>query len=493
MDTDELLAGRYRTLRLIGTGGMARVFLAEDQRLGRQVAVKRLHAHSPEDIARRFQREARLGAALNHPNLVAVYDVETDGESVLIVMEHVDGTDLAAELKAGRLDPQRAVSVISDVAAALDAVHEKGIVHRDVKPANVLIRSDGTAKLADLGIATLTEGTSITASGTVLGTAAYMAPEQVRGDTVGPQADIFALAAVAYEAFSGERAQTGDTPIQVAHSITDEPAPDVREAWPQAPAAVAAALRWGMELRPEDRPHRAGDLAAELTSAVDGSAMPPTVVSEPTAVTRPAPPAAPVPAAPPPVTHRGRRSSPFLPLALAAAALAVVALALVAFTRGGDDDEPASATETAASRPERTEATDAPATTPAQTTPSTTPEETTPSGGDSAEAARLNDRGYALLKGGDPAGAVPILQRSVATFPPGSTELNHAYALFNLAQALRQTGRASEAVPLLEKRLSFSDNQRDKVEQELALARRESGSGPPEPEKPEKEPKKPKD
>ena len=106
MTDDELLAGRYRTLRLIGTGGMARVFLAEDQRLGRQVAVKRLHAHSPEDIARRFQREARLGAALNHPNLVAVYDVETDGESVLIVMEHVDGTDLARELKAGRLSPR---------------------------------------------------------------------------------------------------------------------------------------------------------------------------------------------------------------------------------------------------------------------------------------------------------------------------------------------------------------------------------------------------
>ena len=174
MSADDLLAGCYRTLRLIGTGGMARVFLAEDQRLGRQVAVKRLHAHSPEDIARRFQRrEARLGAALNHPNLVAVYDVETDGESVLIVMEYVEGTDLAAKVcKAGRLAPERAASVITDVAAALDAVHDKGIVHRDVKPANVLIRSDGTAKLADLGIATLSEGTSITASGTVRGTAA---------------------------------------------------------------------------------------------------------------------------------------------------------------------------------------------------------------------------------------------------------------------------------------------------------------------------------
>ena len=312
MTGDELLAGRYRTLRLIGTGGMARVFLAEDQRLGRQVAVKRLHAHSPEDIARRFQREARLGAALNHPNLVAVYDVETDGESVLIVMEYVEGTTLAAELKAGALGVDRTVAMISDVAAALDAVHDKGIVHRDVKPANVLIRADGTAKLADLGIASAAEGTSITASGAVLGTAAYMAPEQVRGETVGPQADIYALAALAYEALSGERAHQGDTPVQIAHSITDDPARDVRDSWPGAPAAVASALMRGMALRPEDRPRRAGELAAELRAAAAGVSDPPTEALAPTAATRAAPhphrharSAAPAPA--PATTHRSRR------------------------------------------------------------------------------------------------------------------------------------------------------------------------------------------
>lgn len=473
MTTDDLLAGRYRTLRVIGTGGMARVFLAEDERLGRQVAVKRLHAHSPEDSARRFQREARLGASLNHPNLVSVYDVETDGESVLIVMEYVEGTTLAGELRTGPLDPDRAVSVLADVAAALDAVHDKGIVHRDVKPANVLIRTDGVAKLADLGIATLAEGTSITASGTVLGTASYMAPEQVRGETAGPGADVYALAVVAFEAFSGQRAQTGDTPVQVAHSITDGPR-DIRESWPEAPAALAQALLRGMAPRPEDRHLRAGDLAGEIRSALEGGRQDATVAAAPTALTRPA---APDPAAAV-SRHRGR-SFPLAPVALAAAAVVVAVLAFALLGSGGGDDE-ASRQETAASKPQATETTPAPAsTTPVTTTPAAEPPETEPEpapASGSAAAARLNDRGYALLKGGDAAGAVPVLQQAVAAFPADSTELNHAYALFNLAQALRMTGRPAEAVPLLEKRLSFSDNQRKTVEKELQLARKQAGT-----------------
>ena len=475
MTTDDLLAGRYRTLRVIGTGGMARVFLAEDERLGRQVAVKRLHAHSPEDSARRFQREARLGASLNHPNLVSVYDVETDGESVLIVMEYVEGTTLAGELRTGPLDPDRAVSVLADVAAALDAVHDKGIVHRDVKPANVLIRTDGVAKLADLGIATLAEGTSITASGTVLGTASYMAPEQVRGETAGPGADVYALAVVAFEAFSGERAQTGDTPVQVAHSIEDGPR-DIRESWPEAPAALAQALLRGMAPRPEDRHLRAGDLAGEIRAALEGVDLDATVAAAPTALTRPAT-SAPAPAAAV-SRHRGR-SFPLAPAALAAAAVVVAALAFALLGSGGGDDE-APRQETAASKPQATETTPAPAsTTPATTTPAAEPPETEPEPAPatgSAAAARLNDRGYALLKGGDAAGAVPILQQAVAAFPADSTELNHAYALFNLAQALRMTGRPAEAVPLLEKRLSFSDNQRKTVEKELLLARKQAGT-----------------
>src|SRR5215211_1243844 len=146
-------ADRYRVLRRLGSGGMATVYLAEDERLGRRVAVKRLHADSPEDVAQRFDREARLGASLNHPNLVAVYDTVTDDEGVLIVMEYVDGPTLGQALKDGPLPVARALEVLRAVASALDHAHAQGIIHRDVKPANILLGADGRSKLADLGIA----------------------------------------------------------------------------------------------------------------------------------------------------------------------------------------------------------------------------------------------------------------------------------------------------------------------------------------------------
>src|SRR3954453_22455650 len=183
---------------------MATVMLAEDERLGRQVAVKLLHAESPEDTAQRFRREARLGASLNHPNIVSIFDIESDDEGVLIVMEYVQGETLRDVIERGPTSPSRALEILRGVAEALDHAHGEGIVHRDVKPANVLVGADGRVKLADLGIATAVEGTRITMSGTVLGTAAYMAPEQLEGSgKPGPAADAYSLAVVAGEGLSG--------------------------------------------------------------------------------------------------------------------------------------------------------------------------------------------------------------------------------------------------------------------------------------------------
>src|SRR5215203_2900324 len=185
--TGNLLAGRYRIVKRLGSGGMAVVYLAEDERLGRRVAVKRMHAGSPEDTALRFSREARLGASLNHRNMVTVFDTVADDDSVVIVMEYVDGESLADTLRRGRMEPSEVVRVLRGVAAALDHAHEHGIVHRDIKPANILLGRGGEVKLVDLGIATAVEGTRITQSGSVMGTAAYMAPEQLDGSDAVPR------------------------------------------------------------------------------------------------------------------------------------------------------------------------------------------------------------------------------------------------------------------------------------------------------------------
>ena len=270
--TEPLLAGRYRVVKRLGAGGMATVFLAEDERLGRPVAVKRLHADSPEDMARRFEREARLGASLNHPNIVSVYDIHVDPEVVLIVMEYVEGETLGHALRGGALGPRRALQVIRCVAAALDHAHANGVVHRDVKPANVLLGARDTVKLADLGIARAAEGaTHVTRTGTVLGTPSYMAPEQLEGGEIGAWTDTYALACVAFEALAGRKARAGRTPLEIAHRVASEPPPDLGEAWPDAPPAAADLLRRAMARDPAERPHSAREFAEHLTEALLGA------------------------------------------------------------------------------------------------------------------------------------------------------------------------------------------------------------------------------
>ena len=256
-------------IRHLGSGGMASVLLCEDERLGRKVAVKRLHSDSPSEAQQRFLREAKLGASLNHPNLVSVFDTATDDEGVLIVMEYVEGEALSRALKRGPLAWQRVAALARDLGSALDHAHAHGVIHRDVKPSNVLLRKDGTTKLVDLGIATAVDQTRITRSGTVVGTAAYMAPEQLEGGDIGRYTDIYALAAVCYEALSGQPARTGRTPIEVAHRISTEDPPDIRDILPKVPLAAAQQLRRGMAHDPADRPSSAGELALELTRSLD--------------------------------------------------------------------------------------------------------------------------------------------------------------------------------------------------------------------------------
>jgi tetratricopeptide (TPR) repeat protein len=487
---------------------MASVLLCRDERLGREVAVKRLHADSPVDVEQRFVREAKLGASLNHPNLVSVFDTATDDEGVLIVMEYVEGEALARTLKRGPLSPDRVASMVRDVGSALDHAHAQGVVHRDVKPGNVLMRRDGVVKLVDLGIATAQDHTRLTHSGMVLGTAAYMAPEQLEGGETTPATDTYALAVVAYEALTGERAREGRTPIEIAHRIATGPPPDIRDVMPNASPEAADVLKQAMARDPRDRPSSAGELATGLARALDEPPTAPTRAVPPTAATRAAPRPAPVPAPaparaaepPPPTGPRRQAGGPSGKRPIGAIALALVFLALAAATviaavlsSGGDGGEPQQADRGQEQQPRNqdqprqreqneqqqqpaqeeqpVEPAPAPAEEPAQEEPA--PEEQTGSF-DEARGAELNNEGFSLMQSGDYAGAVPILQEAVSLFPEDSQNINYAYALFNLGKALNRSGNPDEAIPYLEKRLNWSD-QRETVQAELDLARRNAG------------------
>src|ERR687893_2672283 len=205
-----VFAGRYQLIRRLGAGGTAAVFLARDMRLGREVAVKRLHgAEVTAQTAQRLQREARIMASLRHPNLLPVYDMLMDEDDLLLVMEYVPGETLADVLASAPLGWDRTVELLEPVAAALDHVHGHGVVHRDLKPSNILVGPKGVVKVADLGLATAAEITNITPPGAILGTPAYMAPEQARVGPCTAAVDIYAFATIVFQALSGTLPRAG--------------------------------------------------------------------------------------------------------------------------------------------------------------------------------------------------------------------------------------------------------------------------------------------
>jgi eukaryotic-like serine/threonine-protein kinase len=441
-----LLADRYRVVRRLGAGGAATVLLCEDERLGRLVAVKRLHTGSPDEMARRLHREARLGASLNHPNLVSVFDTETYDEGVLIVMEYVEGETLGDALRRGPMPLKRALEVVGALASALDHAHAHGVVHRDVKPGNVLLRQDGVVKLADLGIGIAADNTRITRTGMALGTPSYMAPEQLEGDRPTPAVDIYALGALSFELLSGRKAHEGNSPVEVARRVTAQAPPDLREAWPDAPRAAAQAIRRAMSREPRDRQRSAGELSEQLQSALAPSQVTRDAITLPLGGARGFP-----------------RWIPVLAL------LAVAVVAVLALTLGNDSDKspskPAATTPAHKAKPKAK-----PKPTPAP------PAQTTPAGADAGR--QLNDQGKALIDSGQAAQAIPILERAVAAFPPDAraTDINYAYALFNLADAYFKAGQPEKAIPLLEQRLQIP-NQRGVVKKELKDAQRAAGLG----------------
>jgi serine/threonine protein kinase/streptogramin lyase len=262
----------YRVERLLGRGGMGRVYLAEDTRLGRKVALKLLDPELAEDtrFRDRFVRESRLAASLDHPNVIPIYEAgESDGV-LFIAMRYVEGTDLARLLEEeGPLPPERTVAILTHVAAALDAAHRKGLIHRDVKPGNILVGEDDHTYLTDFGLIKRREtDTALTKTGQFMGSVDYAAPEQIEGTTVDGRADVYSLGCVAYECLTGEPPYPRDSEVAVLYAHLNDPVPRPTAKRPELPAAVDAVVAKAMAKRPEERYGSAEELAKALPVAL---------------------------------------------------------------------------------------------------------------------------------------------------------------------------------------------------------------------------------
>jgi eukaryotic-like serine/threonine-protein kinase len=254
----QTIADRYELQGRLGVGGMSTVQLAFDHRLERHVAVKLLAEHLAEDdnFVSRFRREALAAARLVHPNIVQVFDFGLDESSMrhFIVMEYVPGNSCAELLRDhGRLDVRDAVDIIGQSCRGLDHAHRNGVVHRDVKPGNLMRTPEGVVKLADFGIAKATEQTGITQAGSVLGTAAYLAPEQARGEPAGPPSDIYALGVVAYQLMSGRLPYEATSLTELALKQQNEPPSPLDEVNHEVPPALAHAVARALSLEPAAR------------------------------------------------------------------------------------------------------------------------------------------------------------------------------------------------------------------------------------------------
>src|SRR6476469_4311790 len=273
----QTLGGRYRLVELLGSGGMATIYRATDTGLGRDVALKLLRPEylRDPDFSSRFRQEAPAAASLSHPNIVTVYDYGEDPSGPYIVMELIDGEDLATILRrSGTLPPRQVSRIGAGVARALAAAHARGLVHRDIKPGNVLIGTDGQVKVVDFGIARAIAEAQVTLPGTTLGSVHYFSPEQARGEPATAASDIYSLGIVLFEMLTGSRPWEGDSAASVALARLSGPIPDPMTVRPSTPPDLAAITRRALALDPRDRWASASVLADALdaTLAPGGSA-----------------------------------------------------------------------------------------------------------------------------------------------------------------------------------------------------------------------------
>ncbi|UJA20896.1 serine/threonine protein kinase [Thermoleophilia bacterium SCSIO 60948] len=482
---ETLRDGRYVLERRLGAGGMAAVWLARDELLGRDVAIKLISEMIVGESAwmERFRREARVAAGLSHPNLVDVYDFEPQGPRPYLVMAHIPGGTLADRLKAG--DPPEPRRLASELLAALEHMHAAGVLHRDVKTSNVMLSADGSAKLGDFGISRPRDAPAVTNPGQVLGSARYMAPEVMAGEEFTERADLYSTGIVLGELLR-------ERPDAELEAIAAEMADDVPERRPASARQVRRRIEAAPAARGEDRTATTRAVAAPVPAVEpEPEPSPPPrepAVSEPSRRGPSTPPQGFVP--PPPITRR----SPLLPriaAVIALAAIVVVGLVLALSGGGGesgsdsgggsaDSGGASSGSGSSGSSGSDSSATDSSGSGSGSdsgggaTGDTFSPEDVVPvpSGNNPDLAAQLDAEGKSLIDGGDPEAAIPILRRAVVASDPevGDT---YAFALYNLGNALRLSGRYREAVAVLEQRLEVP-NQVEAVQAELDLAKAEA-------------------
>jgi tetratricopeptide (TPR) repeat protein len=466
------LPERYRIVRHIANGGMAGVWEAYDELLGRSVAVKVLASHLSEDdrSRKRFEREARAAAGLSsHPHVVTIYDVGEHEGRAFIVMELMRGGTVADRLKEGRaIADETALRWMREAASALDTAHGEGVVHRDIKPGNLLLDDRDRLAIADFGIARLAMEDQLTATGQVLGTASYISPEQAVGEPATAASDRYALAVVAYELLTGSRPfQAEHFAAQARAHVEDQP-PLATERDPSLPKGVDAVLDRGLAKEPSERWASATEMVEALDRAM-GARRPPTEPTRPIA-------------APPPPERAGGGIGPWLLAGLAA--LVLLAAAGAVLLSGGDDGgEPrsqATPTPTAERTAEPTreptaEPTEEPTAEPTEeptAEPTAEPPPAAAGESDLERAADLQLQGFNARQAGNYEQALALSQQALEACGDTKQLSPCGYALFEVGAALNALGRPDEAIPYLERRLEqYGDNSSGEVQRELDAAK----------------------
>jgi tRNA A-37 threonylcarbamoyl transferase component Bud32/tetratricopeptide (TPR) repeat protein len=409
----QMLPARYRDVERIARGAMGDIYRATDSTLGRVVAVKVLAEPYVEDepARKRFAREARAAARLSgNPGIVTIYDVGEAAERPYIVMEYMGGGSLEQRLANGAQPPAQAVRWLEQVARALDHAHANGVVHRDVKPANLLLDRDGNVHVADFGIASAAWMASLTTAGTVLGTAGYLAPEQAAGERATPASDRYALAIVAYELLTGERPFASESPTAEAAAHVSAPVPPISRRG-DLPVELDALFERALAKHPEDRYATCAEFVAALRGSFGAAAGRTRAFA----------------VAPPAVPPRIRRGTPIWPLVAAGVGAVVVVAVVLGVVLSGTSPTTHAGTAPRHWRAARTVA-----------APTIDPHS-------------LNDRAWALMKRGRFASALPLLQRAVPSLAgAGPADPYEGFATYNLGYTLLQLGRCADARPYLQ-------------------------------------------